>query len=57
MKRYSFEELVKMPESKLNELAEADKIDDDDWMYWHEIHDEMEDLAADFIKHELKFYL
>ena len=48
MKRYTDSELIKMPKEKLNELNNAGMIDDDDWMRWHDIRMEMEEMTKQF---------
>lgn len=50
MKRYTDDELLEMSEDKLNKLAEAEEIDDDDWMRWHVVRDEIEMMADQFLR-------
>ena len=53
MKRYSDSELLKMSEAKIDAMANAGKLDDDDWMRWHVLHQEIEEAFDFFVKHEL----
>ncbi len=53
MKRYTDDELLDMTENDLDALAEAERIDDDDWQRWHDLRDDAKYLADQFIKHEL----
>lgn len=53
MKRYTDDELLDMTENNLDALAEAGRIDDDDWQRWHDLRDDAKHLADQFIKHEM----
>ncbi len=53
MKRYSENELLEMSEAKMNSLFEAGKMDDDDAQHWHDLRDEGDYLAEQFLKYEL----
>lgn len=54
MKRYTDDELLDMTEKELDALAEAERIDDDDWQRWHDLRDDASYMADQFIKHELE---
>lgn len=53
MKRYTDDELLKMSEKKMNNLFETGKMDDDDAQRWHDLKDEADYLAEEFIRNEL----
>jgi len=53
MKRYSENELLKMSETKMNNLFESGKMDDDDAQRWHDLRSETDYLAEQFIRDEL----
>ncbi len=53
MKRYTENELLKMSENRMNKLFEAGKMDDDDAQRWHDLRDEADYLAEQFIRDEL----
>lgn len=54
LKRFTDEELLMLPERKLEELAERGLIDDDDWQRWHDLKEEAYFEARWFEEHELK---
>lgn len=57
MKRYTDDELLKMTEKKMNNLFEAGKMDDDDAQRWHDLRDEVDYLADEFIRNELSAWV
>lgn len=52
MKRYTENELLKMSESRMNNLFEAGKMDDDDAQRWYDLKEEADYLAEEFIRNE-----
>lgn len=53
MKRYSDDKLLEMGETEMNNLFESGKMDDDDAQRWHDLREETDYLAEQFIKNEL----
>ena len=57
MKRYTESELLKMSESRMNNLFESGKMDDDDAQRWYDLREEMDYLADEFIRNELSAWV
>ena len=57
MKRHTDGELLKMTEKKMNNLFETGKMDDDDAQRWHDLRDEADYLADEFIRNELSAWV
>lgn len=57
MKRYTENELLKMSESRMNNLFEAGKMDDDDAQRWYDLREEADYLAEEFTRNELSAWV